>query len=725
MRRPVLAAWVSMALAVPAGAQEGLPLKPARTLEYDVSSGTFMSLALSPDGKTILFDMLGEIYALPATGGRAVPVSTGLAFEVQPVFSPDGQWIAYVSDRSGGDNVWIARADGSDARRISEDDDGAVRTSPEWSADGQSVYVSRYRIRLGHYELWRHPIGGRPGELVAAIRAGDDAPRDSWQSTLGVSPSRDGKYLYYARRVGDLSVDEPVQWTIVRRDLATGAEQPVVTSSGGREAGGETFFRPAISPDSRLLAYATRRLGATRLRVRDLATGLDRDLEPAPLDLTNGAAWMDLIPRYSFTPDGKAILIAHEGRIERRPLDGTAPTRINFTAKLKLAVGPSTRISFREETGPIRAKLPNGTSLSPDGERVAYAALGAVYVQPARAGHRCACRSCGDPPSLPSWSPDGSRIVYVTWSDAAGGAVWTVAADGSGAPVKVSDVAAFYSHPAYTPDGSAILAVRSPAAARQQTSFEFGTLRPSDLVSFPIAGGAPRVVTSGAAGAATPFRGGRSRHRLSARRQRTRRDRACERSAAAHRDGQGAGLLFYRTARLCRRPADQPRRQVDRRADQRTALSAAHAHRSEGRGRSDRAGQSGTQGHRHGCRLFRLARRWRPDVVGRQFPSDAARRGRADAEGPCRTDRRTAPRAAGGQLVAARRPRADHGGRRSDHRGCRHIGHRRPHRRDRPARQFRGAARNARARAGREDRGARLHRRSRPYRRGAPQYRRL
>src|SRR3546814_10639129 len=73
-----------------------------------------------------------------------------------------------------------------------------------------------------------------------------------------------------------------------------------------------------------MLAYATRHLAETRLRVRDLATGVDRDLGPAPLDLMNGAAWLDLIPRYDFTPDGKAILIAWRGRIERRPLDSAA-----------------------------------------------------------------------------------------------------------------------------------------------------------------------------------------------------------------------------------------------------------------------------------------------------------------------------------------------------------------------------------------------------------------
>lgn len=504
MKRAALHLVSALALIIPAAAsaadETALPMKPARTLDYEVSSGTFMSLAVSPDGKTILFDMLGEIYAVSANGGKAVPIATGIAFEVQPTFSPDGKWIAYVSDRSGGDNVWIARTDGSGARRISAEDEGAVRTSPEWSADGKSVYVSRYRIRVDRYELWRHPVDGGPGELVAPIQPSDDAPRDAWQSTLGAAASRDGKYLYYARRVGDLGYAEPVAWTIVRRDLATGAEQVVIGNSGGREAGNETFFRPAISTDGTRLAYATRRLAETRLRVRDLTTGDDRDLGPAPADLMNGAASLDLIPRYAFTPDGQAILIAWQGRIERRPIDGSAAVPVAFTARLKLAVGPSTRIGFREDSGPVRAKLLQGTSPSPDGKRVAYAALGSVYVQSVDGGKALRLPISGEPASLPDWSPDGSHIAYVTWGERAGGAVWSIVADGSGAPVRVSDVAAFYTHPAYTPDGTTILAVRSPAAARQQTSFEFGTMRPADLVALPATGGPARVVTSGVLG---------------------------------------------------------------------------------------------------------------------------------------------------------------------------------------------------------------------------------
>jgi Tol biopolymer transport system component len=492
--------FFSLALALltpPLGAQEGLPMKPARILDYEVSKGTYMSLAVSPDGKTIMFDMLGEIYALPAEGGRAVPIATGMAFEAQPTFSPDGKWIAYVSDKTGGDNVWIARTDGSGARRISEDDEGAVRTSPAWSADGRSVYVSRYRIRIDRYELWRHPIDGGAAELVAPAQLSADAPRSAWQSTLGAAASRDGKHLYYARRIGDLSFDEPVAWTIVRRDLATGSEVTIIGGSGGRGADGETFFRPAVSPDGKLLAYATRRLAETRLRVRDLTTGIDRDLGPAPLDLMNGAAWLDLVPGYAFTSDGKAILIAYEGKVERRSVDGSAVTTIPMSARLKLAVGPSTRVSVREPTGPVRARLVQGTSVSPDGERVAFAALGSIYVQ--RLGIPSAQRLPieGDPPSLPEWSPDGRTLTYVTWSEGGGGAVWTIAADGSRAPALISDLPAFYTHPAFTPDGRTILVLRSAAAARQQSSFEFGTVRPADLVGFNSDGGSARIVASG------------------------------------------------------------------------------------------------------------------------------------------------------------------------------------------------------------------------------------
>ena len=298
----LLGAVAALLLSAPAAAQAvgnpALPMQPARTLEREVSSGTWMSLDVSPDGKTVVFDILGDLYAMPVGGGRAKRIMGGMAFETQPAFSPDGKWLAFVSDRSGSDNLWVARTDGAEARQLTFSDDETVYVSPEWRADGKAVFVSHYRPDLNAYALLLQPLDGE-GEAVVATREGPDEPRQSWRSALGASASADGRWLYYARRVGSIDFDVLRKWTIVRRDLRTGDEEVVISGMGGRGSEKETFFRPRVSPDGRLLAYATHRAGMTELRVRTLATGKDvalGDLEP---DTLRASSWQDLVPRYA------------------------------------------------------------------------------------------------------------------------------------------------------------------------------------------------------------------------------------------------------------------------------------------------------------------------------------------------------------------------------------------------------------------------------------------
>ena len=67
------------------------PPYPLKTVNFSTDEGTWMNLDVSPDGKTIVFDLLGDIYTMPISGGKAKVLRQGLAYEVQPRFSPNGK----------------------------------------------------------------------------------------------------------------------------------------------------------------------------------------------------------------------------------------------------------------------------------------------------------------------------------------------------------------------------------------------------------------------------------------------------------------------------------------------------------------------------------------------------------------------------------------------------------------------------------------------------------
>ncbi|MFO7261503.1 MAG: amidohydrolase, partial [bacterium] len=148
MHRSILAALLVLALPAAASAQrEGgaaaatdtkaarwdvsAPHGPVREIEFVTEEGTWMSVSVSPDGRRIAFDLLGDIYVMPIEGGEATQLTSGPAYDVQPRFSPDGRYIAFTSDRDGLDNLWIMEADGSNPRQITKERERQVN-SPIW-----------------------------------------------------------------------------------------------------------------------------------------------------------------------------------------------------------------------------------------------------------------------------------------------------------------------------------------------------------------------------------------------------------------------------------------------------------------------------------------------------------------------------------------------------------------------------------------------------------------
>lgn len=471
---------------------DALPLAPARRLTFEVDEGTWMSVDVHPHEPRIAFDLLGDIYTLPLDGGQARRVLGGMAFDAQPVYSPDGTRIAFVSDRSGSENLWTANPDGSDPLRISDDTGAQTFASPAWSAHGDSLYVSRKEGRFDEYGLWLYHIAG--GRGVRLEGSGDPA-----EDMLDAASSVDGRYLYYsAKSRAPPTLYETPSWTVMRRDLRSGDIERIATAPGGA-------FRPVLSPDGGTLVYGTRRDGRTDLRTRDLRSGRDRRLtSPVERDSKDGSPSRGVLPGLAFLPSGEAIVVSAGGKLQRVELGTRKTSEIAFEAKIDLGIGPSLLRDVPIETGPVRARVIQNPVQSPDARRIAFSAFARLYAMDLEAGDPRRLTGGDEPEFQPAWSPDGRWIAYVTWTAADAGHVWRVRA-GGGRPERLTDVAAFYSDPVFSSDGGSVFALRSSNHERMQLQEEVTPRRVSDLVRIPVENGEVAVVAHAGPAAQRPF----------------------------------------------------------------------------------------------------------------------------------------------------------------------------------------------------------------------------
>ena len=475
------------------GKKEGLPLKTERKIEFTTNEGTWLSLDLSPDGKTIIFDLLGDFYSLPISGGVAKPFMTGLPFDSQPKFSPNGEMLTFVSDRSGSNNLWISKADGTDAKQLSKESQ-AEFISPVWTPDGDYILVSKSSpATLGAAELWLyHKLGGKGLRISKGkppARSGNAPPR-AGSSAYGAIPTDDGKYIYYARQNsggrGGLNIRS---CQIVRRNRITGEEDAITFARGNA-------FRPMVSPDGKTLIFGTRYEGQTGLRLRELETGEERWLKyPIQRDDQESRPTRDILPGYVFTKDGKNIIISYGGKIQKVNVANGNATQIPFSAKVSLDVGPSLYVPKKVEQDTVKARLIQEPEVSPNGKTIAFSALMTVYTLDLPNGTPKRLTKTNNPREFqPSWSPDGSWVSYVTWSTN-GGHIWKMRADGNGSPQKLTKIPAFYKDPVWSPDGKNIIALRTARPTRVNHPSDF--LSPQkglDIVRLSSNGGNEEVI---------------------------------------------------------------------------------------------------------------------------------------------------------------------------------------------------------------------------------------
>jgi Tol biopolymer transport system component/imidazolonepropionase-like amidohydrolase len=431
-----------------------------KTVRFSTDEGTWLDLDVSPDGKTIAFSLLGDLYTLPIAGGKARRMTQGAAWDVQPRFSPDGKEIAYTSDRAGGNNLWRMPAIGGEGIQVTRED-FRLLNNPAWTPDGQFLIARKHftgERSLGAGELWMYHRSGGAG-LQLTKQKND-------QQDLGEpAVSADGRYVYYSEDVSSGPLfqynKDPhgLIYAIKRLDRRDGGSETVIATPGGA-------VRPEPSPDGKSLAFVKRVREKTVLQRLDLDSG-----EVTPLwdglshDMQEAWAIFGPYPNYAWTPDSKSLVIWAQGKLWRVDAGSGEHQQIPFTADVEQTVAEPLRFEQTIARGSFEPKMIRDVATSPDGRRMVFHALGHLWLKSLPNGKPA--RLTGDDGHYeyqPSFSADGRKLLYTNWSDAEQGRI--LEHDfATGTARALTAKPGFYYGPRYSNDGSRIVYAKTSGSS--------------------------------------------------------------------------------------------------------------------------------------------------------------------------------------------------------------------------------------------------------------------
>lgn len=445
--------WVA-AVAVAAG----LGGLRAETVQVSTDEGTWMNVDVSPDGRQVVFDLLGNIYRIPIEGGDAVPVLEGRHWETQPRFSPDGTRLVFISDRSGADNIWTASASGGDPRQVTAEREH-ILNAPDWSPDGASIVARKHHVgkrTVGAGAIWLYPASGGAGRELAgpaSLQKDQNEPvfsplGDSILYSVDISPGHEFTYNKNPYRG---------IFAIFRHDLKRGTAAPIIGGIGGA-------VRPLISPDGRYVSYISRRELKTVLIAKDTQSGEERVLfEALDTDLQELWANSGYYPAYDWLPNGEEIVFWSGGKIRRVAVATGEVRDVPFRVRQAFEVTAPVKAK-RQSLGPsFPVKALRWTQVSPKGDRVAFQALGKIYVADLAGGKPR--RLTGEESlieAFPAFSPDGDWVVYATWHDDELGSVRRTSLTGGETHV-ITRKPGHYVEPAASTDGARVAYRQVPA----------------------------------------------------------------------------------------------------------------------------------------------------------------------------------------------------------------------------------------------------------------------
>ncbi len=438
---------LQIAVAFVVAAASACAMSSTEQISISVSEGTALSFDLSPNGRTIVFDLLGQLWELPSEGGEARQLTNAVrdtAEDLDPSYSPDGRRIVFRGERHGRTGLWLLERGANAPRQLTQlaNPDG-YEGAAAWSDSSTVVFARMQRPNEGtspwHSRLARIDVAtGQASEIAIDSTAGADLRDPAWeprgQRVAVVSSSAGGT------RGGRI-------WLA---DVATGRATPLGAAS-------MRALAPAFAPGGgRICYFAPDSLDRMQLWV----SSVDPRGPQPPVRLTSH---VDIAPtRARWTPDGSALLYSADGRLWKVSATGGKPAAIPFTATLSIQrqrrALPAARFPEPGKTQHVRAFM--GLALSPDARHVGMLALGKLWAMPLDSAPREVANVPLSAHHL-VWSPDAKSL---TWAAGLNGQEDLFTADvASGTTRRITALAGSEMSPMYAPDGRHLAFLHKPS----------------------------------------------------------------------------------------------------------------------------------------------------------------------------------------------------------------------------------------------------------------------
>jgi Tol biopolymer transport system component len=426
---------------------------PTETIAFQVSEATTLGFDVSSDGQAIVFDLLGQLWLVPARGGEARPITDAVrdtAEDLGPSFSPDGRRVAFHGERHGRTGLWLLNLDSAGPRQLTQlpNPDG-FEGNAAWSQDGRRIAFTRVLPPDSAVRRWRSSIA------LLAVDSGP--PRDLLIEGMPNSDVQDPAWVGGGARIAFVAASA---------QLPRGGRVWMVDTAGGRPtpvtAPTVRALVPAFSANGRRLAYfAPDSSGRMQVWVQEIS-GSDTAIG-SPIRVTDHR---DVTPtRVRWTPDGAALVYAADGRLWRTAVAAGPPTEIPFTARLSFErprrALPPARFPVPGEQQPARGFM--GLALSPDAHQIGVLALGKLWVIPVGGVPHAVCDVPMGARSL-TWTPDGGEIAWAAGAVDQGDLFATNLA--TGATRRITALPGAELFPTYSPDGRHLAFVHRQADAR-------------------------------------------------------------------------------------------------------------------------------------------------------------------------------------------------------------------------------------------------------------------